>query len=182
MMKEAQREEENCPCSAQLMMAVVVQLLSCVWFFVTPWTIALPISLSFTISWSLLKLMSIESMLPPNHLVLCCPLLLLPSIFSSIRVFSKESLLCIRWPSIGVSVSASVLPVNIQDWFPLVLTGWISLQSKRLSGEGGKTEIRRWGDGATNRGMRATSIHWNRPEDRFSPRASRETVLPTPWF
>jgi len=59
--------------------------------------------------------------------------LLLPLIFPSIRVFSKESVLCIRWPSIGVSASASLLPVNIQDWFPLGWTGWISLQSKGLS-------------------------------------------------
>jgi len=64
---------------------------------------------------SLLKLMSIESVMPSNHLILCCPLLLLPSIFPSIRVFSNESVLCIRWPNIGVSVSASVLPMNIQD-------------------------------------------------------------------
>ena len=66
--------------------------------FATPWTAARQASLSFTISWSLLKLMSIESVLPSNHLILCCPLLLLPSIFSSIRVFSNESTLCIRWP------------------------------------------------------------------------------------
>ena len=82
---------------------------------------------------SLLKLMSIESVVPSNHLILCHPLLLLPSVFPSIRVFSKESALCIRWPSIGVSASASVLSMNIQDWFPLELTGWISLQSKGLS-------------------------------------------------
>ena len=97
-------------------------------------------SLSITNSRSLLKLMSIESVMPSNHLILCRPLLLLcrplllpPSIFPSIRVFSKESVLHIRWPSIGVSTSASVLPMNIQDWFPLGWTGWISLQSKGLS-------------------------------------------------
>ena len=72
----------------------------------------------------------IESVMPSNHLVLCRPLLL-PSIFPSIRVFSSKSALCIRWPSIGAS--AWVLPMNIQDWFPLVLTGLISLQSKGLS-------------------------------------------------
>ena len=65
-----------------------------------------------------------------NHLVFCHPLLLLPSIFPSIRVFSNESVLRIRWPNIGVSASASVLPMNIQGWFPLGWTGWISLQSK----------------------------------------------------
>ena len=72
-------------------------------------------------------------MLPSNHLILCCPLLLLPSIFSSIKVFSSESSLRIRWPKIGASLSASVLPMSIQDWFPLGLTGLISLLSKGLS-------------------------------------------------
>ena len=90
-------------------------------------------SLSITNSQSLPKLMAIESVMPSNHLILCCPLLLLPSISPSIRVFSNESVLHIRSQSIGASASASVLPVNIQDWFPLGLTGWISLQSKGLS-------------------------------------------------
>ena len=67
------------------------------------------------------------------QLILCCPLLLLPSIFPSIRVFSKESVLYIKWPNIGAPASASVLPMNIQDWFPLGLTGLISCQSKGLS-------------------------------------------------
>ena len=89
--------------------------------------------LSITNSWRLLKLTSIESVMDSNHLILCRPLLLLPSIFPSIRVFSKESALLIRWQSIGVFAWASVLPMNIQDWFPLGLTGWISLQSKGLS-------------------------------------------------
>ena len=75
-----------------------VQLLSCVRLFATPWTAAHQASLSITNSWSLLKFMSIESVMPPNHLILCCPLLLLPSIFPSIRVFSNESALHIRWP------------------------------------------------------------------------------------
>ena len=73
-------------------------VLSCVQLFVTPWTAAHQASLSFTISRSLLKLMSIESMMPSNHLILCRPLLLLPSIFPSIRVFANESVLRIRWP------------------------------------------------------------------------------------
>ena len=69
-----------------------------------------------------------------NHLILCHPRLLLPSIFPSIRVFSNDLVLHIRWPKVlGVSASASVLTMNIQDWFPLGLTGWISLQSKGLS-------------------------------------------------
>ena len=75
-----------------------VQLLSCVQLFVTPWTAACQDSLSFTISQSLLKLMSIESMMPSNHLTLGRPLLLLPLIFPNIRVLSNESVLCIRWP------------------------------------------------------------------------------------
>ena len=66
------------------------------------------------------------------HLILCCPLLLLPSIFPSIKVFSNESALCMRWQSIGVSASTSVLLMNTQDWSPLGWTGWISLQSKGL--------------------------------------------------
>ena len=111
---------------------VVVQSLSHIWLFATPWTAAHQASLS-TFSRSLLKLMSIESVMPSNHLILYHPLLLLPSIFLSIRVFSNESVLCIRWQSIGVSASASVLPMNTQDWFPLGWTGWISLQSKGLS-------------------------------------------------
>ena len=76
----------------------VVQSLSHVGLLATPWTAAHQASLSFTISRSLLKLMSIESVMPSNHLILCLPLLLLPSIFPSIRVFSNELALCIRWP------------------------------------------------------------------------------------
>ena len=80
-------------------MAVVLQLLSYVQFFVSTWTAARQDSLSFTISWSFLKLISIESVMPPNHLVLCHPLLLLLSIFPSIRVFTNDLALCIRWPN-----------------------------------------------------------------------------------
>ena len=113
-----------------------VHLLSHVRLFATPWTAARQASLSITNSRSLLKLMSIESVMASNHLILCHPLLLLPSVFPSIRVFYNESVLCIRWPkywSFRVSASASVLPVNIQDPFPLGWTGWIFLQSKGLS-------------------------------------------------
>ena len=78
--------------------SVVVQLLSCIWLFATPWTEAHQGSLSFTISWNLLKIMSIESVMPSNFLILCHPLLLLPSIFCSMRVFSNELALHIRWP------------------------------------------------------------------------------------
>ena len=107
---------------------------SCVQLFVTPWTATHQASLSITNSWSLLKLMSIASVMPSNHLAFCPPLLLLPSIFPRFRVFSNESALYIRWPEyIGASVSASVLEMNIQGWFPLGLTGLISLLSKGLS-------------------------------------------------
>ena len=85
------------------------------------------------ISQSLLKLMSIESVMPSNHLILCRPLLLMPSICPSIRVFSNESALCIRGQSTGASALVLVLPINIQGWFPLGLTGLISLLSKGLS-------------------------------------------------
>ena len=87
-----------------------VQSLSHVWLFATPWTAAHQASLSITNSRSLLKLMSFESVMPSNHLILCRPLLLLPSIFPSIRVFSNESVLCIRWPkywSFSLSISPS---------------------------------------------------------------------------
>ena len=89
---------------------------------VTPWTAACQTSLSFTISWSLLKLMSIKSVMPSNHLILCCPLFLLLSIFPSIRVFSNESALCIRWPkywnfSISPSNEYSGLISFRIDWF-----------------------------------------------------------------
>ena len=94
--------------------------------FATPCTAANQAYLTITNSRNLFKLRSIESVMPSNHLILCHPLLLLPSIFSSIRVFSNELVLRIRWPK-HWSFS------NIQDWFPLGLTGWISLQSKGLS-------------------------------------------------
>ena len=110
-----------------------VQSLSHVQLFTTPWTVARQGSLSSVIFWSLGKLMSIESVMPSNHLILYHPLLLLPSIFPSIRAFSNESVLYIRGQSTGTSASASVLPMNIQDWFPLGLTSLISLMSRRLS-------------------------------------------------
>ena len=93
----------------------------------TPWAAAHQASLSFTISWSLLKVMSFESVMPSNHLILCHPLLLLPSIFPNIRVFSSESVLCIRWPKYW-SFSFSISPSNEYsglisfriDWFDLL--------------------------------------------------------------
>ena len=107
-----------------------VQLLSHVRLFATLWTAVCQAFLPITNSQSLLKLMSIESVMPSNHLILCHPLLFPPSICPSIRIFSNESVLCIRWPNVGISASALVLPMNIQDWFPLGSTGWISLKSK----------------------------------------------------
>ena len=109
-----------------------VQSLSRVWLFVTPWIAAHQASLSITNSQSLPKLMSIELVMPSNHLILCRPLLL-PSIFPTIRVFSNESALRIRWPkywSFSFNISLSN---EIQGWFLLGLTGLISLQSKGLS-------------------------------------------------
>ena len=107
--------------------------LSCIRLFATPWTAGHQASLSTTNSRSLLKLMSIKSVMPSNHLILCLPLLLLPSIFPSIRVSQMSQLFTSGGQSIGVSVSTSVLPMNTQDWSPLERTGWISLQSKGLS-------------------------------------------------
>ena len=107
--------------------ALVVQLLSCT----MPWTIAHQVPLSPIISQSLLRFMFIESMMPSNHLILSCPLLLLPLIFPSIRVFSNESALCIRWPkywSFSFSISPSneysrLISIRI-DWFdPLAVQG-----------------------------------------------------------
>ena len=104
-----------------------VQLLTRVWLFATPWTAVCQAYLSFTISQSLLKLISIESVMPSNHLILCCPPLLLPSIFPSIRVFSNESVFCIRWPkywnfsfSASLSNDYSELIFFRIDWFDLL--------------------------------------------------------------
>ena len=105
-----------------------VQLLSCVQLFVTPWTAACQTSLSIINSWSLPKLMSIALVMPSNHLILCHPLLLLPSSFPSIRVFSSESVLCIRWPkywsfrfSISPSNEYSGLISCRMDWLGLLI-------------------------------------------------------------
>ena len=110
-----------------------VQSLNHVQLFVSPWTAARQASLSTTNSLSLLKLMSTEQVIPSNHLILCHPLLLLPSIFPSIRVFSMNQFFASGDQRIRESASASVIPMSIQDRFPLGLTGWISLQSKGLS-------------------------------------------------
>ena len=111
-----------------------VQSLSHAKLFETTWTPEYQASLSFTPSQSLLRFMSIELVMPFNHLFLCCPLLFLPSIFPSIRAFSKSQLFSSGGQSIGASASASVLSMNTQDWFHLGLMGVISLLSKGLSG------------------------------------------------
>ena len=109
-----------------------VQSLSCVWLFATPWTATRQASLSIINSWSLLKLMSMETVMASKHLILCCALLLPPSIFSSITVFSNDSVLCIRslkyW-----SFSFSISPSNEYSGFPLWWTALIFLQYKGLS-------------------------------------------------
>ena len=104
-----------------------VQSLSCVWLFVTPRTAVHQASLSFTVSQSLIKLMSIESVMPSNRLILCCSLLLLPSIFPSIRVFSNESALHIWWPkywSFSFNISPSSEHPGLISW---VQMDWLDL-------------------------------------------------------
>ena len=103
-----------------------VQLLSHVLLFATPWTAACQASLSFIISWSLLKLMCIESVMRSNHLILCHPLLLLPSVFPQIRVFSNESNLCIRWPKYW-SFSFSISPSNEYSELLSFSIDWLDL-------------------------------------------------------
>ena len=100
-----------------------VQLLSHVWLFVTPWTVACQASLSTINSQSLLRLMFIELVMPSNHLILCCPLLLLPSVFRIIRVFSSESVLHIRWPkywSFSFNISLSNEHSGLISWLDLL--------------------------------------------------------------
>ena len=109
----------------------------------TPWTVACQAPLSSTISGSLHKFMSIESMMLSNYFILCCPLLLLPSMFPSIRSFLMNWLFVWADQNIGASASATVLPMSIQGWFPLGLTGLIFLLSKRLSRVFSSTIIRR---------------------------------------
>ena len=120
-----------------------VQSLSRVRLFAAPWTAAHRASLSITNSWSLLKLLPIESVMPSSHLILCRPLLFLPSVFPSIRVFSSESVLHIRWPNY-LSFSVSISPSN--EYSGLVsfrIPGWIALPSKGLSRVFSKTTIQK---------------------------------------
>ena len=103
-----------------------VQSFSCIWLFATPWTTARQASLSITNSRSLLKLISIESVMPSNHLILCRPLLLLPSVFPSIRVFSDESVLLIRWPK-NWSFTFSINPSNEYSGLISFRMDWLDL-------------------------------------------------------
>ena len=103
-----------------------VQSVNRVWLFATPWIAALQASLSITNSWSLLKLMSIELVMPFSHLILCCPLLLLPPIPPSIRVFSTESTLCMRWPKYW-SFSFSISPSNEHSGLISFRMDWLNL-------------------------------------------------------
>ena len=111
----------------------VVQLLSHIQLFVTPWTVASQVPLSSTISRNLPKFMSTESVMPSNHLVLCCPFSFCPQSFPVSGSFQMGQFFASSGQSIGASASASVLPMTIQGWFPLGLTGLISLLSKGLS-------------------------------------------------
>ena len=116
-----------------ILVVAAVQLLSCVQLFANPWTATHQASLSITNSRSLLKLMSIELVMPSNHLILCWPLSSCLQSFPASGSFPKCWLYTSGSQSIGASASASVLPMNIQDWSPLGLTGLISLLSEGLS-------------------------------------------------
>ena len=116
-------------CNYNFLINIVVQLLSCVRLFVTPWTAACQASLSFVISQNLLKLMSIESVMLSKHLILCCPLLLMPSIFPSIRIFfSNESALRIRWPKYW-NFCFSISPSNEYSGLISLRIDWLDLLS-----------------------------------------------------
>ena len=134
-----------------------VQLLSHVQLFATPWTAARQASLSITNSWNLLKFMSTESVMPSNHLILYHPLLLLPSIFPASGSFLISQFFASVGQSIGASASASVCPMNNQDWFPLGLFGLISFSSWGLEGKSRKSR-----DIQNNRQVWPWSTKWSR--------------------
>ena len=127
----------------------------------TPWTAACQASLSFTISWTLLRLMSIKLVMPSDHLILCCPLILLPLIFPSIRVFSNESVLRIRWPKYW-SFSLSISPSNEDSRLIFFRIDWCDLlQSKELSKVFSSITVRKHHSSTLNLlyGPTLTSIH-----------------------
>ena len=132
------------PCIIQYICTyLIVQLLTRVWLFETPWTTARQAHLSSTIFRSLLKLMSTESMMLYYHLILCCHFSSCLQSFQALRLFPMNQLFLSGGQSIGTSVSASALPMNIQGWFPLGLTALIFLQTKRLSSVFSSTTVRK---------------------------------------
>ena len=137
--------------------------------FFNPKDYSTPGFLFFTISQSLLKLMSIESVMPSNHLILCLPLLFLPSIFPSIRVFFNRWLFASRSQSIGAT--ASVLPVNIQGWFPLGLSSLILLSNglpRELISFGFTQVSHLWNEGVQHHQWFSTLLaHWNDAESHY---------------
>ena len=150
-----------------------VQSLSRVQLFATPWIAARQASLSITNSQSSLKLTSIESVMPSNHLILRRPLLLLPPVPPSIRVFSNESALRMRWPKYWSFSLASVLPKNTQDWSPLEWTGWISLQSKGLSRVFSNTTVQKHQFFGSQLSSRSNSHIHTQPLEKSQPWVDR---------
>ena len=142
-MQQKKKDLQNQPQTIKKMAISSVQLLSHVWLFVTPWTTVCQASLSITNSQNLLKILTIHSVMPSNHLILSRPLLLPSSIFPASGSLQMSQFFTLGGQSIGVSASASVLPMNIQGWFPLRLTGWISLWSKGLSRVFSNTTVQR---------------------------------------
>ena len=143
------RENHHFPCNQITLLtwiqlsSVIHQAFSPVQLFVKPWNAACQASLSITNFWSFLKLMSIESVMSSNHLILSHPILLSPSIFPRIRVFSNESVLHIRWPKYW-SFSFSISPSKeYSGWSPLEWIGWISLQSNGLSSVFSNTTVQK---------------------------------------
>ena len=128
---------------SMLVVVVVVQLLSCVWLFVTLWTAARQASLSLTISWSLPKFMSIALVITYRYLILWYPFSFCPQSFPPSGTFPMSQLFVSDDQNIGASASASVLPMSIQGWFPLRLTGLISLPSMGCSGVFSSTTVQR---------------------------------------
>ena len=141
-----------------------VQSLSRVRLFATPWITARQASLSITISQSSLRLTSIESVMPSSHLILCCPLLLLPPIPASIRVFPMSQLFAWGGQSTRVSALASVLSKNTQDWSPLQWIGWISLQSKGLSRVFSNTKVQKHEFLGTQPSLWSNTLGWKNLE------------------
>ena len=145
---------------------VVVHFLSCASLFVTPWTAACQASLSFTISWSLLKLMSIELVMPSNHFVVCHPPSSCLQSFLASESFPMSQLFASGGQSIEASASESVLSMNIQDWFSLGWTGQISLPSKGLTRVFSSTTVQKHQFFSTQPALWSNShIHTRLPEN-----------------